>query len=104
MKKPLLSAFGALVPVIGFLPGILHAEAGPVTWNVDIAGAGPVVSPTMHGIFFEDINYAGDGGLYAELVENRSFEHKVGMHAWTRGKTRWGRGNAGIGQRGSDPS
>jgi alpha-L-arabinofuranosidase len=83
MKKPLLSAFGALVPVIGFLPGILHAEAGTVTWNVDIAGAGPVVSPTMHGIFFEDINYAGDGGLYAELVENRSFEHKVGMHAWT---------------------
>ena len=40
----------------------------------------------MHGIFFEDINYAGDGGLYAELVENRSFEHKVGMHAWREEK------------------
>lgn len=33
------------------------------------------VSPTLYGIFFEDINYAGDGGLYAELIANRSFEY-----------------------------
>ena len=33
------------------------------------------VSPILYGIFFEDINYAGDGGLYAELVANRSFEY-----------------------------
>ena len=32
------------------------------------------VSPDMVGLFFEDINFAADGGLYAELIENRSFE------------------------------
>ncbi len=33
------------------------------------------ISPLLYGIFFEDINYGGDGGLYAELVANRSFEY-----------------------------
>lgn len=33
------------------------------------------ISPDLYGIFFEDLNYAGDGGLYAELVANRSFEY-----------------------------
>ncbi|MER7108541.1 alpha-L-arabinofuranosidase C-terminal domain-containing protein [Streptomyces sp. NPDC000229] len=36
--------------------------------------AGPAIDPTMYGVFFEDINNAADGGLYAELVQNRSFE------------------------------
>jgi alpha-L-arabinofuranosidase len=40
--------------------------------NLKEKGAG--VSPSMYGIFFEEINHAGDGGLYAELVKNRSFE------------------------------
>lgn len=35
---------------------------------------GAAVSPRLYGIFFEEINHAGDGGLYAELVQNRSFE------------------------------
>lgn len=35
---------------------------------------GEDISPNMFGLFFEDINFAADGGLYAELVENRSFE------------------------------
>ena len=33
------------------------------------------ISPTLFGLFFEDINYSADGGLYAELVQNRSFEY-----------------------------
>lgn len=60
----------------------IFADPGEVKWTVDLGGAGPEVSPDMFGIFFEDINYGADGGLYAELVENRSFEHKAGMHAW----------------------
>ena len=35
---------------------------------------GVEIQPTMYGIFFEDINFGADGGLYAEMVENRSFE------------------------------
>lgn len=37
------------------------------------------ISEGMFGLFFEDINYAADGGLYAELIENRSFEAKEGF-------------------------
>ena len=42
--------------------------------DIDLESPGAPVQPTMYGIFFEDINYAADGGLYAELVKNRSFE------------------------------
>ncbi|GGG08033.1 alpha-L-arabinofuranosidase C-terminal domain-containing protein [Paenibacillus abyssi] len=35
------------------------------------------VSPTLYGLFFEEINHAGDGGLYAELIRNRSFEDTI---------------------------
>ena len=38
-------------------------------------GAQKDISPELFGLFFEDINYAADGGLYAELVQNRSFEY-----------------------------
>jgi alpha-L-arabinofuranosidase len=40
------------------------------------------VQPTMWGVFFEDINFAADGGLYAELVKNRSFEFSMPMMGW----------------------
>ena len=40
------------------------------------------VKPTMYGIFFEDINFGADGGLYAELVENRSFEYPDALMGW----------------------
>src|SRR5664280_3702136 len=38
-----------------------------------------VIQPTMWGIFFEDINFAADGGIYAELVKNRSFEFALSL-------------------------
>lgn len=41
---------------------------------VNLQEKGADVSPSMYGVFFEEINHAGDGGLYAELVQNRSFE------------------------------
>lgn len=40
------------------------------------------VSPTMWGIFFEDINFSADGGIYAELVKNRSFEFRNPLQGW----------------------
>ncbi len=48
------------------------AMAGPI--DIHLAKPGAPIQPTMYGIFFEDINFAADGGLYAELVKNRSFE------------------------------
>ena len=60
-----------------------------VNINIDAQNRGPKISPTHYGIFFEDINHAADGGLYAELIRNRSFEDgpKYGapadMQHWT---------------------
>jgi alpha-L-arabinofuranosidase len=50
------------------------AAADPLVLTVQ-ADQGKAISPDLFGIFFEDLNYAADGGLYAELVENRSFEY-----------------------------
>ena len=49
---------------------------------VNTSKRGATVQPTMYGIFFEDINYAADGGLYAELVKNRSFEFPDPYMGW----------------------
>ena len=43
---------------------------------------GAEIQPTMYGLFFEDINYAADGGLYAEMVKNRSFEFPQNLMGW----------------------
>ncbi|MEI9479941.1 MAG: hypothetical protein WCO26_25685 [Deltaproteobacteria bacterium] len=43
---------------------------------IDMAQKGADIPSSMYGVFFEEINHAGDGGLYAELVQNRSFEEK----------------------------
>ena len=40
---------------------------------------GVKITQEMIGLFFEDINFAADGGLYAEMIENRSFEAKEGF-------------------------
>ncbi|MBN2013123.1 alpha-L-arabinofuranosidase [candidate division KSB1 bacterium] len=50
--------------------------------TVDVSKPGVQISPTMYGIFFEDINFGADGGLYAELVKNRSFEFDRPMRGW----------------------
>lgn len=43
---------------------------------------GAEIQPTMYGHFFEDINYGADGGLYAELIKNRSFEFPQNFMGW----------------------
>ena len=50
--------------------------------SVDAAHPGAAISPSMFGIFFEDINFAADGGLYPELVKNRSFEFSEPLTGW----------------------
>jgi len=50
--------------------------------TIDTGSGGSQVSPMMHGVFFEDINYGADGGLYAELVQNRSLEHAESLYSW----------------------
>ncbi len=54
---------------------LVQAEKIIVTVQADALGK--AISPDLVGIFFEDINYAADGGLYAELIQNRSFEYQA---------------------------
>ncbi|MBP5515097.1 MAG: carbohydrate binding domain-containing protein [Bacteroidaceae bacterium] len=64
----------------------MGAWAQDYTVTIDTQKPGAVVQSTMYGIFFEDINFAADGGLYGELVKNRSFEftpdHLMGWQAF----------------------
>ncbi len=50
--------------------------------TVNLKKQGALVQPTMYGLFFEDINFAADGGLYAELVKNRSFDFPQNLMGW----------------------
>ena len=51
------------------------------------------VSPTMWGVFFEDINMGADGGIYAEMVKNRSFEFLKPLMGWSVKGTKIGEGD-----------
>jgi alpha-L-arabinofuranosidase len=62
----------------------LAATAAPIKLTVQAGTPGPQISPTMWGIFFEDVNFGADGGLYAELVKNRSFEFPDPLMGWIK--------------------
>ena len=49
----------------------------PATVTVALDAPAKPISPHLFGVFFEDLNYAADGGLYAELIQNRSFEYNA---------------------------
>ncbi len=64
------------------------AQPTPVL-RVDVAKPVAEIQPTMWGVFFEDINFGADGGIYAEMVKNRSFEFFKPLMGWkVEGKKR----------------
>jgi len=80
------------------------AAPAPVSLTIDLAAPGKAISPDLFGIFFEDLNYAADGGLYAELIQNRSFEYSATEQSnwgplsfWDLVKTGDGDGSLGLG-------
>ena len=75
MKLRFLSCAFAFVSCLS-----LSAQSHLMEVNTKKLGA--PVQPTMYGLFFEDINYAADGGLYGELVKNRSFEFPDHLMGW----------------------
>jgi alpha-L-arabinofuranosidase len=78
---PLLCA-AVLTTLSGRCGAQSPAAPGTATITVNAATPGPRVSPLLYGIFFEEINHAGDGGIFAELVRNRSFEDGRMPEAW----------------------
>jgi alpha-L-arabinofuranosidase len=76
-----------LAKSLGLLAALIIATNISVAQNnqpiyVDVDKPGAMIQPTMWGVFFEDINFAADGGIYAELVMNRSFEFYNPRMGW----------------------
>lgn len=77
LAKALLgAAIGAIIASFSGHP----AWADSPTITVDATHPGPPLSPLQYGVFFEEINHAGDGGLYAEKIQNWNFSN--GTSAW----------------------
>lgn len=76
MKK-----FTGLMAALALTAGVA-AQAQTNELVIQTKKVGAPIQSTMYGLFFEDINYAADGGLYAELVKNRSFEFPQNLMGW----------------------
>jgi alpha-N-arabinofuranosidase len=66
----------------------IYGNAQKTTLKVDITKTITKIQPTMFGLFFEDINFAADGGLYAEMIKNRSFEFDKPLMGWEQPNTK----------------
>ena len=88
LERPLrnMKAILLLASVFSLGPTAGHAQKTIVT--VD-AASGKAISPDLVGIFFEDLSYAADGGLYAELVQNRDFDYSPADHSGWQPLTAW---------------
>ena len=70
------------ITLCGLLLNGLYANAQKMTLEVNTSKTITKIQPTMYGVFFEDINFAADGGLYAEMIKNRSFEFELPFMGW----------------------
>lgn len=77
MKKYLL------ILVLTCLSTTIFAQQHNYELVVNVDKVGAKVQPYMYGLFFEDINFGADGGLYAELIKNRSFDFPQSLMGWT---------------------
>jgi alpha-L-arabinofuranosidase len=77
MRTTAVVAGAAILLVLGIVALDTRAATQAVgrgAITIDVRSPGARISPTLYGVFFEEISHAGDGGLYAELVQNRGFE------------------------------
>jgi len=79
MKKIIISI------ILFIFANIVYGQFNKLVVDASISKA--KIQPTMYGIFFEDINFAADGGLYAEMIKNRGFEFEEPMMGWLEPNT-----------------
>ncbi|GAB3904443.1 alpha-L-arabinofuranosidase C-terminal domain-containing protein [Mucilaginibacter boryungensis] len=96
MKKYFICLSIVLFSFYGF--SAFSQQAKKLTVLTDTKG--PAIPKAMWGIFFEDINFSADGGLYAELIKNRSFEFTKPLMGWKEITANGGAGNTLIINRG----
>ena len=75
------------ITLCGLLLNGFYSNAQKTNLEVNIANTVTKIQPTMFGLFFEDINFAADGGLYAEMIKNRSFEFETPLMGWKQPNT-----------------
>ncbi|MFV5700338.1 alpha-L-arabinofuranosidase C-terminal domain-containing protein [Flavobacterium sp. XS2P12] len=75
------------ITLCGLLLNGIYANAQKTNLEVNSSKTITKIQPTMYGAFFEDINFAADGGLYAEMIKNRSFEFEVPLMGWEQPNT-----------------
>jgi alpha-L-arabinofuranosidase len=81
--EPCRRVRSSISPAFAALAMTACACAAPASVTVQADKPAHPVSPMLWGVFFEDINLAADGGLYPELVRNRSFEGEDALRNWT---------------------
>lgn len=84
LNYPVKSVFSACIAYaigIGYTTEVQAQTAKVIKVKTDHSIA--KVQPNMWGVFFEDINFGADGGIYAELIKNRSFEFAKPLMGWT---------------------
>ena len=86
-------AIGAGVVAVMALARLGAQPAGPVVIAIAADQPGAAIASTMYGVFFEDINLAADGGIYAEKIKNRSFEFPDPLMGWKRAAVDGARGS-----------
>jgi alpha-N-arabinofuranosidase len=70
------------ITFFGLLFNGLYGQVQKTNLEVNTTNTVTKIQPTMYGAFFEDINFAADGGLYAEMIKNRSFEFEAPLMGW----------------------
>lgn len=88
--QAVLSLLGCNISEYKPVTTVSEYNIGASDYQLDIDASNEIkdISELLYGIFFEDINFAADGGLYAEMVANRSFEFTElardnQMYAWS---------------------
>lgn len=104
MSKKLILKLVTAASSIIFATEPVAAQSNKAVFTVNASRVQATVQPTMWGVFFEDINMGADGGLYAELVKNRSFEFDVPMMGWKEVKKEGGQGSFLINNTGNSSS
>lgn len=85
-----------LICAVSAFTAVYGQNKAEQTYTITADKIKAAIQPTMYGIFFEDINMAADGGVYAELVKNRSFEFAMPLAAWTEHKKDNGDGRTEV--------
>jgi alpha-N-arabinofuranosidase len=97
MSRIYLAALAGLALLLCGLVFALQAQSGQTsTITVPVDQRGAAIPSTLFGLFFEDINFGADGGLYPERVKNRSFEFPDPLMGWRRIERGGGQGEIKV--------